>query len=90
MTAREAYYRAATYYRTAEFFLHGNPSDPRIVETWQNSRDSFRDALALDAVPYEIVRIPYGNITMPGYFYKVDSSGKIRPLLIVQTGRRLP
>ncbi len=86
VTAREAYYRAATYYRTAEFFLHGNPSDPRIVETWGKSRDAFRDALTLDTVSYEIVAIPYENTTLPGYFYKVDNSGKARPLLIVQTG----
>ncbi|MDP2797540.1 MAG: alpha/beta fold hydrolase [Methanoregula sp.] len=86
VTAREAYYRAATYYRTAEFFLHGNPSDPRIVETWGKSRDAFCDAIALDTVPYEIVAIPYENTTLPGYFYKVDNSGKARPLLIVQTG----
>ena len=86
VTAREAYYRTATYYRTAEFFLHGNPADPRIVETWGKSRDAFRDAIALDTVPYEIVAIPYENTTLPGYFYKVDNSGKARPLLIVQTG----
>lgn len=86
VTARGAYYRAATYYRTAEFFLHGDPSDPRIIETWGKSRDAFRHALALDTVPYEIVAIPYENTTLPGYFYKVDTSGKSRPLLIVQTG----
>ncbi|MDO8873542.1 MAG: alpha/beta fold hydrolase [Methanoregula sp.] len=86
VTAREAYYRSATYYRTAEFFLHGNPADPRIVETWGKSRDTFRNAIALDTVPYEIVAIPYENTTLPGYFYKVDNSGKARPLLIVQTG----
>ncbi|HUU75371.1 MAG TPA: alpha/beta fold hydrolase [Methanoregulaceae archaeon] len=86
VTAREAYYRAATYYRTAEFFLHGNPSDPRIVDTWGKSRDAFRDALSLDTVPYEIVAIPYENTTLPGYFYKSDNSGRPRPLLIIQTG----
>lgn len=86
ITAMEAYYRAATYYRTAEFFLHGNATDPRIVETWGKSRESFRDALALNVVPYEIVAVPYGNTTLPGYFYAVDDSGKPRPLLIVQTG----
>lgn len=86
VTAREAYYRAATYYRTAEFFLHGNPSDLRILETWSKSRDAFRDALALDTVPYEIVAIPYENTTLPGYFYKAGTSGKPRPLLIIQTG----
>lgn len=86
VTAREAYYRAATYYRTAEFFLHGNRSDPRIVETWGKSREAFRAALELDTVPYEIVAIPYENTTLPGYFYNVDSSGQPRPLLIIQTG----
>ncbi len=86
VTAMEAYYRAATYYRTAEFFLHGDPADPRIVETWKKSRDSFRDALALDVAPCEIVAIPYENTTLPGYFYRVDDSGISRPLLIVQTG----
>ncbi|MCK9343170.1 MAG: prolyl oligopeptidase family serine peptidase [Massilibacteroides sp.] len=86
VTAMEAYYRAATYYRTAEFFLHGNPADPRIVETWGKSRNSFRDALSLDVVPYEIVAIPYENTTLPGYFYTVDDAGKPRPLIIVQTG----
>jgi pimeloyl-ACP methyl ester carboxylesterase len=86
VTAREAYYRAATYYRTAEFFLHGNPSDPRIAETWGESREAFRNALLLDTVPYEIIAVPYENRTLPGYFYRVDTSGKKRPLLIVQTG----
>lgn len=86
VTAMESYYRAATYYRTAEFFLHGNPADPRIVETWGLSRETFRDALALDDVPYEIVEIAYENTTLPGYFYMVDNSGTPRPLLIIQTG----
>ena len=85
-TAMEAYFRAATYYRTAEFFLHGNSTDPRIIETWEKSRETFRDALALDAVPHEIIDIPYGNTTLPGYFYMADNSGTIRPLLIIQTG----
>lgn len=86
VSAREAYYRAATYYRTAEFFLHGNPSDPRILATWGKSRDTFRAAIALDTIPFEIISIPYQNTTLPGYFYKADTSGKPRPLLIVQTG----
>ena len=86
VTARDSYYRAATYYRTAEFFLHGNLSDTRITETWNKSRTTFRDALALDTAPYEIIAIPYGNTTLPGYIYKADTSGMPRPLLIVQTG----
>ena len=86
VSAFESYYRAATYYRTAEFFLHGNPSDSRILETWGKSRDFFVKAAQLDAIQFEEVTIPYASTALPGYFYSVDKSGKRRPLLIVQTG----
>jgi hypothetical protein len=86
ISAHDAWLRAQTYYRTAEFFLHANPDDPRILESWQKSRDTFRDAMNLDPVPMEIVSIPYENTTIPGYFYTVDKTGMKRPLLIVQTG----
>ena len=86
VSAFESYYRAATYYRTAEFFLHGNPSDSRILETWGKSRDFFVKAAQLDAIQFEEVTIPYASTALPGYFYGVDKSGKRRPLLIVQTG----
>src|SRR5208283_4651497 len=32
VSAREADFRASNYYRTAEFYLHGDPSDPRIID----------------------------------------------------------
>jgi hypothetical protein len=44
VSAREAYLRAFNYYRNAEFFLHTNPQAPRIIQTWQNSIDSFKKA----------------------------------------------
>ena len=86
VSARDAYLRASGYYRAAEFFLHGNPDDPRILQTWEKSRDSFRKAI--DLVPYsvETVEIPYENTTLPGYFLKPDSSDQPRKTLILQTG----
>ena len=30
ISARDAMFRASTYLRSADFYLHGNPSDPRI------------------------------------------------------------
>src|ERR1700737_1518956 len=59
VSAREAYLRASNYYRTAEFFLHGNPEDPRLLSTWGNSRTSFRQAVQLMDTPVEEVLIPY-------------------------------
>jgi len=86
VSAHDAWLRAQTYYRTAEFFLHNNPDDPRIISSWQNSVDTFRDAMELDPVHMEIVEIPYENTTLPGYFYSADDSGEKKPLLIIQTG----
>lgn len=85
-SAHDAWLRAATYYRTAEFFLHQNPDDPRILSTWQKSVDTFQKAMELDPVHMEIVQIPYENTTLPGYFYSADESGVKKPLLIIQTG----
>ena len=86
VTARGAYYRAATYYRTAEFFLHGDPDDPRIVATWRKGRDAFVAAASTDTASFERVRIPYGSTTLPGYFYAAAGATGRRPLVIVQTG----
>lgn len=86
VSAHDAWLRASTYYRTAEFFLHRDPADPRIVETWEKSRDTFQRAMERESFPVSEVAIPYGNTTLPGYLYLVDDSGKQRPLLIIQTG----
>lgn len=86
VSAHEAYLRAMNYYRAAEFFLHGDPDDPRILETWGMSRDCFAQAAELFSPTFEAVEIPYRETTLPGYFYKVDDSGEPRPTLILQTG----
>jgi len=44
ISARQEFFKASNYYRTAEFFLHTNPEDPRIVSVWKKSRDSFQKA----------------------------------------------
>ena len=85
-SAREAYLRASNYYRTAEFFLHTNPRDPRILKTWGKSRECFQKAAKLSERPIKFVRIPFEKTTLPGYLCLVDSSGKKRPLLIIHSG----
>lgn len=86
VSARQAYLRATTYYRCAEFYLHGDPDDPRILATWSASRECFRKAAQLLPNPVEVVEIPYEGTTLPGYFLQVDDSGVARPTVIVQTG----
>ncbi|MEH7075411.1 alpha/beta hydrolase family protein [Neobacillus drentensis] len=84
VNAKENYLRASNYYRTAEFFLHGNQQDPRILDTWGKSRHAFHKAIKLLNISVEKVEIPYEDTTIPGYFYSVDQ--KIRPTLLVHGG----
>lgn len=86
ISARQEYFRASNYYRTAEFFLHVNPEDPRILKTWRKSRQCFIKAAKLSDTPIIPVEIPFEGTTLPGYLCLVDNSGVKRPLLIIQTG----
>ncbi|MFP3869119.1 MAG: alpha/beta hydrolase family protein [Desulfobacteraceae bacterium] len=86
ISARQEFFKASNYYRTAEFFLHTNPKDPRIVSVWQKSRDSFRKAAKLADHPIIPVTIPFEGTTLPGYLCLVDQSGAKRPLLIIHSG----
>ena len=86
ISARKAYLRASNYYRVAEFFLHTDPSDPRLLTTWQASRDCFAQAASRFMFPCEAVEIPYEGTTLPGYFYRVDDSDTPRPTLIITGG----
>jgi len=86
-SAREAYLRAATYYRTSEIYL--DHDDPRGLNAWQDGRQAFLEAAKVPApsgARIEHVRIPYEKGTLPGYFLTVDDSGRKRPLLLIQTG----
>jgi len=81
-SARTAYLHASTYFRTAEFYLHGNTEDPRILSESRASQKAYAEAAKLTGPTWEPVQIPYEGTTLPGYFYKVDNSGKPRPTLI--------
>lgn len=86
VSARQAYLRACNYYRAAEFFLHHNPTDPRILATWQNSQTCFSKAAMLFSPTIEAVAIPYESTSLPGYFYRFDRSEQPRPTIIVFPG----
>ncbi len=86
VSAREAYFRASNYYRAAEFYLHGDPSDPRIVDFSRRARACFEQALGLTPLAVERVAIPYEGAALPGYFYRADEAEAKAPTLIVHTG----
>ena len=69
VSAREAYLRASTYFRMAEFYLHGNPGDPRILSESEASQQAYAKAAELIGPTCERIEIPYEGTTLPGYFY---------------------
>ena len=90
ISAREAYLRAANYYRAAEFLLI-DPEDPRIQTTWRSSKQCFGNAARLFSPPFESVEIPYEGTTLQGYFYRVNddddnNNNRRRPTLIAHGG----
>lgn len=86
ISARQEFFKASNYYRTAEFFLHTNPGDARIVSVWKKSRECFLKAANLADHPIIPVEIPFEGTALPGYLCLVDNSGAERPLLIIHSG----
>ncbi|MEU2728717.1 alpha/beta fold hydrolase [Streptomyces griseoviridis] len=86
VSARDAWLRAWNYYRNAEFFLHGDPSDPRILDNYDRAVAAFHRYTDL-AGPEVLrpVRIPFEGVELPGYFYPSPLEGR-RPLLLMHSG----
>src|SRR5215208_7068610 len=85
VSAREAYLRACIYYHTSFVFLFGTPVDRRLIGAFDREVDAFEKA-ALFEPPVEPVEIPYEGTALPGYFYRVDGSGRPRPTVIATNG----
>jgi pimeloyl-ACP methyl ester carboxylesterase len=86
VSACNAFLRASNYYRTAYIFMFARPVDPRVVGAYDKQTDSFQKAAALFEPPIEILKIPYENTTLPGYFIKPDASEAPRKTLLCTGG----
>lgn len=92
VSARDGLLRANNYYRAAEFFLHGDPADPRVNATYARSRECFLRAAALFDPPIEPVEIPYEHTVLHGWFYRAPGSAtdpddaRPRPTMVLHNG----
>ena len=82
-TARAAYLRASNYYRTAEFYLQ--PGDERKLPTYVAGVEAFRKGIGLIDRPPDIVRVPFEQSFLPGYFYRAPGVDR-GPLVIMFGG----
>ncbi|KND86430.1 2,6-dihydropseudooxynicotine hydrolase [Tolypocladium ophioglossoides CBS 100239] len=74
VSAREAYFRSASYYRAADFFLHGNTSDTRIYSLWNSALSDFDKAIELLPTVARRANVSAHNFTVPIIFYKPQES----------------
>jgi pimeloyl-ACP methyl ester carboxylesterase len=87
ISARDGLLRASNYYRSAEFFLHGDPEDPRIDRAYHRSRACFHAAAELFTPSIEPVEIPYEETVLYGYFYRAaDAGSEKRPTMVLHNG----
>ena len=86
VSARDGFLRASNYYRSSEFFLHGNPRDPRVAHAYERAVGAYKACAGLFDPPIETVEIPYEGTTLPGYFHRPDLRPEPRPTVIMHSG----
>jgi dienelactone hydrolase len=86
ITVRDRAFRAASYYRAADFFLHGTPSDPRIASTWMSATAQFNQAIAQLTPAGERLTIQADGFTIPAIFYRAGADGLPRPTILMFNG----
>ena len=87
INVRDTFFAAATYWRAADFYLHGNWSDPLIDTYWTHQLSCFNNAMATLPVPGERVTIPAEGFDTIGIYYGHDKgSTEKRPTMLVGSG----
>lgn len=86
ISARDAYFRASEYYRSAEFYLHDHPENPALLKMWDRMSSCFEKARRLSIPSFEAVRIPYKGTKLPAYFCAPAGRREPRPTLLIHTG----
>jgi dienelactone hydrolase len=86
VTRRDRAFRAASYFRAADFFLHGEPDDPRITQTWASATEQFDRAISLMTPAGERVAIEAEGFTVPAIFFRARPDGSPRPTVLMFNG----
>ncbi|KAK8144914.1 hypothetical protein G3M48_005132 [Beauveria asiatica] len=79
--------KAASYFRAADFFLHGDWDDPRIDSLWDKQTRAFDDALPLMASPGRRTTLESrdGKFKMPVILYSTGKPGR-HPTILMCNG----
>lgn len=86
VSSREAYFRAAMYYRVSYLPLYGDPVDPWLIDSFERETDAFQRGAKLNDFPIEPAEVPFENSSLPAYFVSPAHDGLKRPAIIHVNG----
>ena len=89
VNVKDTWFSAANYFRRADFYLHGNWSNPLINSLWVEQTAAFNKGLAALPIPGKRIRIPAtkGNFTIEAIWYSASENKNAKmPTLIIGNG----
>ncbi|KIW25822.1 uncharacterized protein PV07_08965 [Cladophialophora immunda] len=88
VSIRDALFRASTYFRLADLYIHGNWDDPRILQVWEKQTECFDRAMSLLPTPGErkTLTSPAGFQIPIIVFPAGPEPGEKRPTIIMCSG----
>jgi pimeloyl-ACP methyl ester carboxylesterase len=86
VSAREAFFRASTYYHVSYVPLFGFPVDPRLTSAFEKEVQAFLNAGALCDPRIESIEIPFEQYPLTGYFIRANTSGARLPTIVHVNG----
>ena len=84
VSARQAFVKAWNYYNNAEYGCV--PSDTRFHDRWRRAVQAMHKAVPLYNGVLTVIKIPFEDAYLPGYYWRPDDSDKKRPTLIAVGG----
>ena len=86
VSAARAYLRAANYFAVAVNAIDGLDSTDQLLPTFRAHRVAWEGFVANTRWPVERIDIPYEGTSMPGWIFRPDASGAVRPTLVMNLG----
>jgi pimeloyl-ACP methyl ester carboxylesterase len=86
INVRDTWFAAATYFRSADIYLHGDWSNPLIYSLWDEQLCAFNKAISALPIPGRRLSIPADNFTIEAVWYSSSSELVRRPTLILGNG----
>ena len=89
VNVRDTWFSAASYFRKADGYLHGDWSNPLIDSLWAEQMETFDKGIAALPVPGRRIRIPAarGNFTVEAIWYSASESKHDKlPTMIIGNG----